>query len=79
MDPNKTACEIHVPKETLTFKIQFIGYNGIVLYETTGLQAMYTGQKSDKYIRVKVTCQANDKCYTAWGQPIEIEKDFFNN
>lgn len=79
VDPNKTACEIHVPKETLTFKIQFIGYNGIVLYETTGLQAMYTGQKSDKYIRVKVTCQANDKCYTAWGQPIEIEKDFFNN
>ena len=79
VDPDKTAGEIQVPKETLTFKIEFIGYNGKVLYETTGLQAMYTGQKADKYMRVKVTCQANGQTYAAWGQPIELEKDFFND
>lgn len=80
IDLSKTRKEMQTDKKdtSLKFKIQFIGYNGKVLHESEGTQARYKGNDGDKYMRVKVTCSTPERTGCVWGQPIELEKNFFN-
>jgi hypothetical protein len=63
--------------------ITFIGYNGKILKSVNALQAKYTMNPADKYIRVRVSYnierQDNLDVYYAWTQPVEAEKGFFKN
>lgn len=79
IDRNRTCREMQMDEadKSLRFKIQFIGYNGKILHEAEGMHANFTGDKADKYMRVKVICQSAGKTCFAWGQPMELERRFF--
>ncbi len=56
------------------FTIEFIGYNGRVLSKTNGVKASYKPNKTDKYVRARITyCTKTDIGYEklfAWTQPV---------
>lgn len=67
--------------ETKTgYFIQFFGDRGRLLHEVEGLEAAYTPQSGDAYVRAKVTCRRRKGSlileHYAWTQPVFEGTDF---
>lgn len=58
------------------FKIDFVGYNGVIEKTVAGLKAEYTELPKGGYIRARISYQSRDKCYYAWCQPIETVEGY---
>ena len=59
------------------FSIEFIGKNGVVLFQENGLKAIYKPSKKDGYVRARATfCKKTDKGFEkwfVWTQPVFVD------